>query len=107
MIIDTSGNARWKNSHGYLHREDGPAIEYSDGAKEWWVNGKRHREDGPAIIWSDGDKEWYQNGVLHRLDGPAHDWSIGPSEYWVAGVQYTEELTYWLIAAEWKKSNNA
>ena len=24
-----------------LHRENGPAIEYSDGHKEWWINGKR------------------------------------------------------------------
>lgn len=23
-----------------LHREDGPAVERSDGHKEWWVNNK-------------------------------------------------------------------
>lgn len=46
-----------------LHREDGPAIEYPDGGKEWWVNGKLHREDGPAIEWSDGHKEWWVNGM--------------------------------------------
>lgn len=27
-----------------LHREDGPAIEYPDGCKEWFINGKRHRK---------------------------------------------------------------
>lgn len=24
-----------------LHREDGPAIEYTDGNNEWWINGRR------------------------------------------------------------------
>ena len=37
-------------------------IEYSNGAKFWFLNGKRHREDGPAIEYSDGDKYWYLNG---------------------------------------------
>jgi len=45
-----------------LHREDGPAVEYPDGGKAWYLNGKRHREDGPAIERVDGYKEWYLNG---------------------------------------------
>ena len=24
--------------HGELHRDDGPAIEYANGYKEWWLN---------------------------------------------------------------------
>ena len=24
-----------------LHRTDGPAIEFADGGKEWWVNGSQ------------------------------------------------------------------
>jgi hypothetical protein len=38
-----------------LHREDGPAIEYADGYKAWWLNGKRltkeeHKEAmNPAV----------------------------------------------------------
>jgi hypothetical protein len=47
-----------------LHRHDGPAIEYTNGTKSWYVDGKRHRLDGPAIIWSNGDKEWYVDGVF-------------------------------------------
>ena len=42
-----------------LHRTDGPAIEYDDGTKFWWVNGKCHRIDGPAMEWVDGAKEWW------------------------------------------------
>jgi hypothetical protein len=56
--------------NGKYHRENGPAVEFSDGYKEWIINGKRHREDGPAVI-TDSYQWWYQNGVLHRLDGPA------------------------------------
>ena len=32
------------------------------GTKFWWINGKLHREDGPACEWTDGDKAWYLNG---------------------------------------------
>jgi hypothetical protein len=46
-----------------FHREDGPAVEYADGVKSWYLNGKRHREDGPAVEWSNGYKSWYLNGV--------------------------------------------
>jgi len=45
-----------------LHREDGPAIEWSCGRKDWRLNGELHREDGPAIEWADGNKTWYLNG---------------------------------------------
>jgi hypothetical protein len=48
--------------NGKLHREDGPAIEHSNGDKYWYLNGKRHREDGPAIEYADGTKYWYLNG---------------------------------------------
>jgi hypothetical protein len=48
--------------NGKLHREDGPAVERSDGYKYWYLNGKRHREDGPAVEWPDGSKSWWING---------------------------------------------
>ena len=51
--------------NGYLHREDGPAIEYTNGSKEWFINGKFHREDGPARIYSNGYKEWWLNGTRY------------------------------------------
>jgi len=47
-----------------LHRHDGPAIEYVNGTKSWYVDGKRHRLDDPAIIWSNGDKVWYVDDVF-------------------------------------------
>jgi len=47
--------------NGLLHREDGPAIERSNGSKAWFIDGKAHRGDGPARILSDGTKYWYIN----------------------------------------------
>ena len=44
-----------------LHREDGPACEWADGTKEWWLNDQLHREDGPAIERANGTKLWYKN----------------------------------------------
>ena len=59
LEIDENGKRCWKNEYGELHREDGPACEYNEGSKCWYLNGERHRVDGPAIEWSDGSKEWW------------------------------------------------
>lgn len=74
----------------YLHREDGPAIEYENGAKEYWVNGFPHREDGPAIDYNN-KKEYCINGKLHREAGPAREFANGDLEYWLCGKQYSYE----------------
>jgi hypothetical protein len=54
-----------------FHREDGPAVEWPNGTKRWYLNGKLHREGGPAVEDANGTKFWYLNGKLHREDGPA------------------------------------
>lgn len=51
-----------RNENGKLHSTIGPAVEWENGAKEWWLNGKRHRADGPAVIWINGHKEWWFKG---------------------------------------------
>jgi hypothetical protein len=58
----------WYNKKGDLHREDGPAIEYTDGTKGWFLNGQLHREDGPAIEYANGDKAWYLNGKNYTYE---------------------------------------
>ena len=60
--VDVNKSRTLWRLNGKLHREDGPAAEWSDGYKEWWLNDKLHREDGPAIEGADGAKEWYLNG---------------------------------------------
>jgi len=63
LSINRDGTKYWKTLNGSLHMEDGPAIEWNGGTKEWWVNGIRHREDGPACEYSDGRKYWYLSGI--------------------------------------------
>lgn len=72
----------WRNSDKKLHREDGPAVEYATGQKEWWINGERHREDGPAVLHANGSKSWYRNNERHRDDGPAIEYSNGVASRW-------------------------
>lgn len=91
LEIDKNGNRRWFNEKGQLHREDGPAVECSDGDKEWWIDGNKHRIDGPAVEGFDGTKCWYVNGLRHRIYGPAMEWNDGSGAWYVNGIQYTEE----------------
>jgi hypothetical protein len=60
--IDIFGNKWWTNGKDQLHHIGGPAIERSDGSKEWWVNGYPHNTNGPAILWANGYRAWYVNG---------------------------------------------
>ncbi len=77
--------------NGKYHRENGPAIEWTNGTKEWFINGKRHREDGPAIEYPNEDKYWLINGKLHRIDGPAVEYADGNKEWWINEEALTEE----------------
>ena len=61
MGIDSEGTKRWRNARGEYHRLDGPAIEWGNGGKFWYVNNEIHRLDGPAVEWADGEKEWWVN----------------------------------------------
>ena len=38
-------------------------TEFDNGA-EYTLNGNLHREDGPAMELSNGDREWWNNGFL-------------------------------------------
>ena len=57
------------------HRINGPAFEYA-GTKYWYLNAS-HREDGPAIEMTNGYKCWYLNGLLHKEGGPALEYANG------------------------------
>lgn len=67
------GKYFFKDPHAnkILHRTDGPAVEYPNGDKYWYVDGVRHRDDGPAVEYADGTKHWYKDGLMHREGGPA------------------------------------
>lgn len=61
LNITSQGNKYWYKD-SLFHRENGPAIELTDGYKKWYINGQLHREDGPAIEYANGYKSWHLNG---------------------------------------------
>ncbi len=100
--IDSIGDVCYIKN-GKRHREDGPAIEWADGHKEWCVNGKLHRDGGPAIEYANGDKEWYKNGKRHREDGPAIEWANGGKMWFITGKKHREDgpAVEWDSYKEW------
>ena len=47
--------------HGRLHRRQRPAI-VSPAYRAWYKAGRLHRKSGPAVIFSDGTREYWING---------------------------------------------
>lgn len=94
VVVSSIVTAWYKPGTETLHREDGPAQEFSDGRKIWYQNGLVHRDDGAALIYVNGGKEWYIHGKRHRVDGPAVDTfsASGHVQRWfIQGDEYTEE----------------
>tara|TARA_R110000822_G_scaffold139699_6_gene277288 strand:+ start:2251 stop:2613 length:363 start_codon:yes stop_codon:yes gene_type:complete len=89
----TNSETEWFNLNGERHREDGPAVEYTNGDKYWFINGKLHRGDGPAIEFANGDKYWYINGQYHREDGPAIELVDGTSSWYINGKRLYQNYT--------------
>ena len=85
VTVDEEGTIRWYKDakRKVLHRENGPAVDCTNGHKEWWQNDQLHRIDGPAIEWRDGDKRWFQNGQRHRIDGPAVVYANGSKAWYI------------------------
>jgi len=67
---------------------------YSNGDKEWFLNGKLHRKDGPAVEHANGDKAWWLNDMLHREDGPAIEYTNGYKVWYLNGKSYSEPNFY-------------
>jgi hypothetical protein len=61
----TDNGSRCWYLNGNLHREDGPACEFTNGTRWWVLNDKLHREDGPAIENADGTRQWYLNDTVY------------------------------------------
>jgi len=58
-------NSTIKDSTIIFEFEGGQTLQadnWGAGDKVWSLNGNLHREDGPAIEISNGRKEWYLNG---------------------------------------------
>ena len=60
-LFHENGTKEFIDYYGRLSRVYGAAVEYPNGDKEWWIDGKRHRLDGPAVIIGD-KKFWFFEG---------------------------------------------
>ena len=87
LEINNNGT-KFYSKNNQLHNPYGPAIETTNGYKEWWLYGKCHRENGPAIEHCDGTKEWYFQGMLHRKNNPAVESINGDKEWYVYGYRH-------------------
>lgn len=68
-VVEDPDGTKYYYAHGLLHRENGPAIEWSDGTRWWCKKGKFHRCDGPAVESSSGRKEWWVDGKMQKALG--------------------------------------
>jgi hypothetical protein len=82
LIINKSGNKCYYLNNK-LHREDGPAVEYSNGDKIWLQNGLYHRLDGPAVEYADGDVSWYfHDKYIHCISQEEFEEQIKLAMFW-------------------------
>lgn len=49
VIVCENGSTFWY-FEGNLHRKEGPAVEYCDGEKQWWLRGKRYTENFERLM---------------------------------------------------------
>lgn len=83
-------------------------VTIFDGRTEWRnQDGKLHRLDGPAMEWEDGSRSWFVNGQIHRLDGPAVEQSNGYKSWWIEDCRYSEEEFNEKIKQEAEKKNRS
>ena len=47
-LINKDSDISWYKD-GVVHREDGPACEWDDGDKWWWLNGQEYSEQDYKI----------------------------------------------------------
>lgn len=90
IVVNKYGTREYYNSANKLHRDDGPAVEWSNGDKYWYQNGLLHRTDGAAIVSPGGYKTWYHNGQRHRTDGAAIEYPTGRKRWFINGVEMSE-----------------
>ncbi len=89
--VTADGTCWYQEETDIVHREDGPAVEKSNGTKVWHINGKLHRVDGPAYERANGPKYWYFEGMLHREGGPAIEMPDGSKYWYIHGESLTEQ----------------
>jgi len=59
LILNSDGTRFWVNKDMFLHRKHGPAVEYSNGYKLWFTNGRLIREEYIADTINEFDFFFY------------------------------------------------
>ena len=60
------------NSYLEIPKDFTGIAECPNGTKVWYKEGKRHREDGPAVIYSGGGNQWWIDGNWYPFTGPVY-----------------------------------
>lgn len=75
-VVIKNGWEYWYNEAGEFHRNGGPAASRPlTGFNAYYQDGKLHREDGPAITYSDGRGYYYLRGKEYTKE----DWEKATS----------------------------
>lgn len=53
-----------------------------NNVQTWFKNGKCHNDDGPAVIYVNGTKNWQQNGEYYRENDLPHIEHANGEKYW-------------------------
>lgn len=56
--VTTDGTVVYHDHQGKRHRDNGPAVEFTNGLIEWWIHGQCCRPDGPALEDPHGYTVW-------------------------------------------------
>jgi hypothetical protein len=114
MYTDNDGTKIWW-LNGVRHREDGPAIEWTNGYKGWWHNAAEYtKQDYYRVAMNknnkpicevnkNGTKIWWLNGKLHREDGPSIEYTDGCKLWHLNGKLHREDgpAVEWVDGAEY------
>ena len=65
-VIDQS-SITWYNEKEEIHREDGPAVEYTNGNKWWWLYDKQYTKKDYYKELVKRGLMTYENAVLEML----------------------------------------
>jgi len=81
-------------------KENSTLMLTTENGSKFFLNksGQYHRLDGPAIEWTFGANEYFKNGIRHRLNGAAYE-NKDEKQYWFEGKQYNES-EYWIVSKE-------
>ena len=79
----TSNGSNFYYKNGKSHRDDDlPAIEFFNGNKEWYIEGRLHRIDGPALIWKNKIKWFYEGKEINCSNQKDFERIINLNLFW-------------------------